>query len=705
MSRRHLVPGSLVEAYAGRPSVVAGESIDLMASTEAPAEIRVLRLEDAPGSAPGVGRPVSWGPTTTSPARVQPLLLGSHVEIPAAPQLSPPGGFAFSIWMLPTAVSARWHAVAARWSPGELSWLLALGGQHAIHAAVSVDGQRAHFCTAAEAMRPDEWQRVELSWDPAGRLEVRIAYSAEPGAEHVAYRDGPPGNAHAGDAPLLLGALPPADDEVGHWAHYNGRLARPQLRALDGPVIGEWSLGATTRTTHVADVSGAGWHGRTVNGPTRGVAGPDWSDPPHQQRAHVTPRYRSVDAPDLFDAIHLHEDDLHDAGWAPLRTLDVPEAALPGIHAAHLATARGDAFAPFVVRPAAPTAPVLFLCSTLTWQAYGSNRMVFSSTYDGILDAAPCSYDLHTDGTIVYHTAWRRPARSMDPRVARREQGTNGLAADLHVTAWLAHEQTPYDVACDHDLHAEGAGLLRPYRVVVIGPHPEYWTHPMVNALKEYLAGGGRVILLGGNAIQHVSSLDHEHVLEVRKQLSSDAVTAPVRRYPAEHRHVVDGAPGGRAWPEAGVAVHRLTGVESAAYAISMFEPGELGFHRSPASHDARFAWLFDGVDEDPIGAYGAVFGTAAGYEGDAYPGTDDDGITTVLAAAAHERMAPMTDVLPPEMHLAFTEHPRGGACFTAGSMTWAAALSHSSWDNGARRLTGNVLRRFLDTPPHQSVL
>jgi hypothetical protein len=72
---------------------------------------------------------------------------------------------------------------------------------------------------------------------------------------------------------------------------------------------------------------------------------------------------------------------------------------------------------------------------------------------------------------------------------------------------------------------------------------------------------------------------------------------------------------------------------------------------------------------------------------------------------AAHERMAPMSELLPAEMQLAFTEHPRGGASFTAGSMTWAAALSQRDWENDARRLTRNVLERFLETPPRRSVI
>ena len=34
------------------------------------------------------------------------------------------------------------------------------------------------------------------------------------------------------------------------------------------------------------------------------------------------------------------------------------------------------------------------------------------------------------------------------------------------------------------------------------------------------------------------------------------------------------------------------------------------------------------------------------------------------------------------------------------GSIAWAGALSHNSYDNNVARITGNVLRRFIDDTP-----
>ena len=50
----------------------------------------------------------------------------------------------------------------------------------------------------------------------------------------------------------------------------------------------------------------------------------------------------------------------------------------------------------------------------------------------------------------------------------------------------------PYDIITDHDLHAEGQDLLRPYNVVLTGSHPEYWSLEMLDALDGYQRQGGR---------------------------------------------------------------------------------------------------------------------------------------------------------------------------------------------------------------------
>ena len=41
-----------------------------------------------------------------------------------------------------------------------------------------------------------------------------------------------------------------------------------------------------------------------------------------------------------------------------------------------------------------------------------------------------------------------------------------------------------------------------------------------------------------------------------------------------------------------------------------------------------------------------------------------------------------------------------GGAVFSVGSIGWSAAMAWDGYDNDVARMTGNVLRRFLDPAP-----
>jgi len=49
---------------------------------------------------------------------------------------------------------------------------------------------------------------------------------------------------------------------------------------------------------------------------------------------------------------------------------------------------------------------------------------------------------------------------------------------------------------------------------------------------------------------------------------------------------------------------------------------------------------------------------------------------------------------------LTFFETPSGGAVFSTGSISYAGSLSTNDYDNDIARLTGNVLRRFIDPTP-----
>lgn len=592
---------------------------------------------------------------------------------------------------------------------------------------MSKDGTTADWCTAGYWIRLREWQFVALTYDAdSGALSLHcepvVPLSAaqamrDPSAAQASYaKPSPAGPAHGSRAPLLLGASSRLD-RPGHWAHFNGKLARPVLlgRALardeaavlargadpagHGDLLGSWDLSAEVSGSRVVDRSAHGNHGRAVNAPARAVTGPFWTG---------TEATLYSDVPHLYDAIHLHEDDMADAEWSAVVELQVPATAPSGLYAFRLRRPADELFVPFVVRPAAPRASLCMLVPTLTWQAYGSNRGPYSYTHDGLVDRGLCIYDGHADGSMVYYATRRRPTRSHHPSAGFENWGSHNSTANLYLVDWLEHEAHEYDLQTDEDVHREGAELLCAYRCVIVGSHPEYWTERVLDALATYLRAGGRVLYLAGNGLFWVTSLDAERpfLMEARKSGDGDYEAYFARPQPGQMQHSTTLEPGGL-WSRRGRPARRLIGVEHSA---NVFTPaaGRWGYRRLPASYDSRFAFVFDGVEDELIGDFGLNLGAAAGYEMDSTlewrwsPAWRP----TVLARAAHESfIAPMRMPVPAVSDLALTASPSGAAVFSAGSVTWTGSLSHAGYDNNVARITGNVLRHFLSVPRHQPVL
>src|SRR5690606_42001693 len=82
--------------------------------------------------------------------------------------------------------------------------------------------------------------------------------------------------------------------------------------------------------------------------------------------------------------------------------------------------------------------------------------------------------------------------------------------ADSHHIAWLEAKGYDYDLITDWELHHEGYDLLKPYRVVMTGSHPEYHTREMLDALETYRDNGGRVCRPRGAGARSESALSQE---------------------------------------------------------------------------------------------------------------------------------------------------------------------------------------------------
>lgn len=724
------VPGVHLAGYSQELAVTAGDSVDLKLSGDGKAQLYVARLihGDPNPRGPGVkSEPVDWGIPRELSLRPQLLDLGSYVTILDAPWLSPASSMTLAMWIYPTRLTGGWQAIASKWGTDDVGFGMFCTAHGVLAAATSYDGKTVEWSTGRQFVAADTWQFVAMVLDgESGRLSVHHHAPDSPtDLERRRWRGQPTvrsskqlvrGALHASRAPLLLGAL--ADERTGrHWAHFNGKLAAPVLlgspaddseleRLRDGgsptespDLCGAWDFSGAVATTRVPDVSAHRHDGIVVNCPARAVTGPRWAG---------TEASLYTDDPDSYDAVHLHDDDLADAGWETTCRLPVPTDARPGIYAVRVRSERDAISVPVVVRARSPQAPVCVVLPTLTWQAYSSNRGPYSFTEDGMVDEALCLYDTHSDGSTVSYASRRKPTRTGDPSAGIRQWGAHTVPANLYLIDWLEHSGQAYDVLCDQHLHEQGADCLRPYRCIILGSHAEYWTAEMLDALENYLDAGGRCLYLGGNGLYWVTSLDPERpfIMEVRKSGDGDYEAYFARPEPGQMQHSTTLEVGGL-WSRRGRPARRLVGVEHAANVFTE-AAGRWGYQRLPASYERPYGFVFDGVGDEPIGDFGLNLGSAAGYEMDSVHEWRwrPDWHPTVLARAAHESfIAPMRMPVPAVSEIALTAAPSGAAVFSAGSVTWTGSLSHAGYDNNVARITGNVLRRFIEVPSGEPVV
>jgi N,N-dimethylformamidase len=431
--------------------------------------------------------------------------------------------------------------------------------------------------------------------------------------------------------------------------------------------------------------------------PARGVTGQSWSGD----------RWSWLEVPGQYGAIHFHDDDLDDAEWETDFTFTVPRSLTSGVYAARLRSDGAEDHIPFVVRPPTgrPAADIAVLLPTFTYLAY-ANEAIFEPhvpLLEGDDDRWVAGhrltslYNWHSDGSGVCYASRLRPMTNLRPRYRYWLTGhPHGLGADLCLLDWLEAQGHRYDLLTDEDLHHEGAGLLRPYRVLMTGAHPEYATSATMAALSAFRDAGGRLMYLGGNGFWMVTGVHEErpHVIEIRRRA---AISGLWSSQPGEVFLSTTGELGDT-WQHRRERPRELVGVGFERMALE-----GRPYVRESGSFDPRAAFVFEGVGADePIGDFGLLFGGAAAYEVDGIDvrfGTPANALLLARASGFAPAGTPELDH-EPRADMVFFETANGGAVFSTGSIGWCAALSHDDYDNNVSRITGNVLRRFLAEEP-----
>jgi N,N-dimethylformamidase len=542
---------------------------------------------------------------------------------------------------------------------------------------------------------------------------------------------------------VFLAALPNGSPTDGPArAHYNGKLERPTIwagaattpeaaiqrqrdrvpAAATPDLRACWDFSIGTGGDTAADSGPASAHARLIGLPTRAMTGANWTGEVHDWKR----------APDQYGAIHFHDDDQGNLGWPESFALRVPSDWPSGFYSAHIRSATGEDYLPFFVRPAVPRARVAFLVPTFTYQVYGCfvrpGRGAEIRDRAGAWNALPetpdmnpqfglSTYNHHSDGSGVSLTSMRRPMLDTRPRQmslmdpAERGSGTGRICSDSYIVDWLDRIGVDCDIVTDHDLHDEAEALLAPYSVVIAGQHPEYYSERMMQSMEAYLAGGGRLMYLGGNGFywRAEPSREQPHAIEVRRAEGGIRVWAAE----AGEYYLAYGGGYGGLWRRIGRPAHRLVGN---GFSV---QGKHLGFPYcfTDAIRDPRVAFMTAGYNAVPgaqFGETGFMGGGAAGFEldsADAHWGTPPNALIVAKGVVIHDEYVAVNEDIMATKHpkpredwscadMVFFETPSGGAVFSVGSMTYVGSIPANGYKNTVAQLTENVLRRFLETTP-----
>jgi N,N-dimethylformamidase len=465
----------------------------------------------------------------------------------------------------------------------------------------------------------------------------------------------------------------------------------------------------------IPDTGPHGLHMQGVNRPVRCMTGFNWKG---------EDSYRL--APETFGGVHYHDDAMTDCGWQVSYSLTLPDSLKSGVYCLRLRGGGAEDHIPFIVRPAKPKAKIAFLLPTFTYLAYANEHLAYEAPiaqaitahtpvivaedleYKKLEEFGLSTYDHHTDGAGCCYSSWRRPVISMRPRY--RMPAMNfpwALPADLSLIWWLDHAGYDYDLLTDHDMHAEGAAALAPYKVVLNGTHPEYYSEQMMDGTEAYLAAGGRVMYLGGNGYYWVTGTreDAPHCIEVRKL---DSGSRAWQAEPGEGYLASTGQKSGL-WRNRGRAPQKIVGLGFTTEGMDESQP----FERMPDSFHRRASWIMEGVgDEELIGDFGLAGGGAGGIELDRYElGLGTPPHTLLLAATiGHSDNYPLvseevtyafpgrggTQDAQVRGDMIYFTTPNQGAVFAAGSIAWSQALPCKGGENNVARIMRNVLNAFL---------
>lgn len=446
-------------------------------------------------------------------------------------------------------------------------------------------------------------------------------------------------------------------------------------------------------------------------------------------------------------ALHAVPEDVvaNGCGWPVGLLIPLSETAKSGFYIVTFAGPGGETGETFfIVRAERPTAPILWVLETNTWNAY--NTFGGASTYVsdelGYLGGAPVvSFERPLPkGFISLPEDSRRLANSPAGDVSDYVEWTQQHALSrfcgsaswsqwgARFVAWLDAQGIEVDYAVNGDLQ-EFPELTSGYRLILSTGHDEYWSWEMRDAVEAHVAKGGNAAFFSGNTAFWQVRLENDgrQMVAYKRKVAQDPVLSTDRKRrntglwsnrvtarPENHLTGVSFTRGGYA---------RLAGATPAsAGGYTIYRPGHWALAETGLSYGDLLgaepvivgyecdgcAFGFDkglpyptGEDGTPanfeiIGIAPAALFTRA----TAPAGTCPDGILSDLEVVAQQvggDLEPDTLASFAHGHAAmgsFTSEA-GGTVFTAGTTDWIYGLA----DPAVSRITRNVLERLARPP------
>ena len=723
--------------YADRFSVAPGQTIAFKVSSTAatPYQVRLVRLisGDPNPAGPGIKEEPVPAPFAPSyPSRVQPVPLGSYLRVPDAPAFGRLRSFTLVATIWPTLPDRGQQGIIARHDPARGAGFALFVDARGAGALVGNGRGGVHTVHVGKPFLARAWYRVWASYDAAtrtltvGQAPLAPRVRADDAGVAAAVLDGAP--ALDSGTPLLVAALGGAPVA----GHYNGKIERPAVydAALEPAKLAEpggapgrhlvalWDFARHTSSTRAVDVGPNGLDGELVNLPARAMMGSNWTG------REMCWRH----APDEYGAIHFHDDDLYDCGWATDFTYTVPEGLRSGVYAVRLEAGDVEDMIPFFVRPprGQRTADVCVLMPTFTYIVYANiARDVTNDEYrarvrawgarpwtsDEHQEYGLSTYNFHHDGSGIAYSSRLRPILNLRSSflayVDPRGSGVRHLPADLYLLDWLEQMGHRYDVITDEDLHAEG---LRAHRALQGRAEPDASRVPqhrddgradgvcrarrppdvhrrerllLARRLPPRAAGRARAATRRGRhpgVGRRARRVLHELRRAVRRPLAAQRAAAPEARpgsvsVAGSLRGLLLPSPPGGAGPPGRLDLRRRRRRDPRRLRSLRRRRGRLraGSRRLPARTPPHAVVLASSEKHDltkfvlvPEDVLSHVW---------TWPGDPPDKLIRA--------------------DMVYFETPNNGAVFSVGSITFCGSLSHGGYRNNISRIVDNVLRRF----------